>query len=186
VPAAIAAVDAVVVGSLILTSKDAWFSAWSWTPADFGDIGVLTCAALAVYWTVTRRWVTDRAGLLLLILLMSALIRQAAILEVPLGFLISASAAGVLIFGLFWSFLTGGSATHEDSAHATRDRRLLLFLGESLYAIAIVAWAVIGKQTEASGHVACIADGLPAGQKRPRCGGQRYRTATGRRELTDT
>ncbi len=149
IPAAIAAVNAVVIASLICMSGDAWLSQWAWSPEEFGDLGVLFAIALGVWWLARRRWTADRAGKLLLLVLMSALIRQAAILEVPLGLLLSASATGLLIFGLSWSFLTGGSATHEDSAHTHRDRRLLLFLGQSLYGIALVSWAVIGKEIDA-------------------------------------
>lgn len=151
VPAAIAAVDAVVIASLILMSGDAWLSDWAWTPEEFGDLGVLTAIALGALWLLRRSWTPGRAGTLLLLLLMSALVRQAAVLEIPLGLLLSASATALLIFGLSWGFLTGGSAVHEDSAHAHRDRRLLLFLGQSLYGIALVAWAVIGKEIDALG-----------------------------------
>jgi hypothetical protein len=132
-------------------SGDGWASEWAWSPEDFGDLGVLAAIVLSVWWLANRRWTPDRAGRLLLLVLMSALVRQAAILEVPLGLLLSASATALLIFGLSWGFLTGGSAVHEDSEHAHRDRRLLLFLGQSLYAIAIVAWAVIGKEIDALG-----------------------------------
>ncbi len=151
VPAAIAAVDAVVIASLIVMSGDAWLSDWAWTPEQFGDLGVVAAIALGAWWLARRRWTPDRAGTLLLLVLMSALVRQAAILEVPLGLLLSASATALLIFGLSWGFLTGGSAVHEDSEHAHRDRRLLLFLGQSLYGIALVAWAVIGKEIDALG-----------------------------------
>lgn len=151
IASAIAAVNAVVIASLIVMSGDGWASEWAWSPEDFGDLGVLAAIVLSVWWLANRRWTPDRAGRLLLLVLMSALVRQAAILEVPLGLLLSASATALLIFGLSWGFLTGGSAVHEDSEHAHRDRRLLLFLGQSLYAIAIVAWAVIGKETEALG-----------------------------------
>ena len=156
-PAAIAAVDAIVIGSLIATSGDAWLSGWAWQPSSFGDLGVVMAAILATSWAIRGRWSADRAAFLLVVLLMSGLIRQAAILEVPMGFLLSASTTGLLVFGLFWSFLTGGAATHEDGRHASRDRRLLLFLGESLYALALVAWAVIGKDIGASGTLSQVA-----------------------------
>lgn len=157
VPAAVAAVNAIVIGSLLLPTGDSWLSGWAWSPEQFGDLGLLVSVILATCWLARRRWSADRAAFLLLVLVMSALVRQAAILEVPMGFLLSASATGLLIFGLSWSFLTSGSAAHEDGPHADRDRRLLLFLGESLYAIGIVAWAVIGKEIDASGRLAGFA-----------------------------
>lgn len=147
--AAVAAVDAVVIGSLVLMSGDGWLSSWAWTPEQFGDLGVVLAGLLAMRAIARRTWNRDVAGLVLVVLLMSALMRQAAILEVPIGLLLSASATALLIFGLAWGFVTGGSSVHEDSAHAHRDRRLLLFLGQSLYGIALVAWAVIGKEVDA-------------------------------------
>lgn len=147
--AAVAAVDAVVIGSLIVMSGDAWLSSWAWTPERFGDLGVLLAGILTAHALLRRRWTHDRAGLVLFVLLMSALVRQAAILEVPIGLLLSSSATALLVFGLAWSFVTSGSSVHDDSAHAHRDRRLLFFLGQSLYGIAIVAWAVIGKEVDA-------------------------------------
>ncbi|MDP1879220.1 MAG: hypothetical protein Q8M17_16860 [Actinomycetota bacterium] len=152
--AAIAAVDAVVLASLQASTVGAALGDWAWRPGDIGDIGVLVAAGAAVAWLARGHLSRERARFLLLLLVMSALVRQAAILEVPMGFLLSASATGLLVFGLFWSFLTGGSATHEDSRHAPKDRRLLIFLGESVYALAIVAWAVIGKEVDASGSLA--------------------------------
>jgi hypothetical protein len=152
--AAIAAVDAVVLASLQASTAGAALADWAWRPGDIGDIGVLVAAGAAVAWLARGHLSRQRAPFLLLLLVMSALVRQAAILEGPMGFLLSASATGLLVFGLFWSFLTGGSATHEDSRDAPRDRRLLIFLGESVYALAIVAWAVIGKEVDASGALA--------------------------------
>ena len=130
-------------------SGDGWLSSWAWTPEQFGDLGVVLAGLLAIRAIARRTWNRDVAGLVLVVLLMSALMRQAAILEVPIGLLLSASATALLIFGLAWGFVTGGSSVHEDSAHAHRDRRLLLFLGQSLYGIALVAWAVIGKEVDA-------------------------------------
>jgi hypothetical protein len=64
---------------------------------------------------------------------------------------------GLLVFGLAWSFVTGGGASHEDSRWLTADRRMLIFVGEALYALAITAWAVIGRQAEAVATLASFA-----------------------------
>lgn len=66
-----------------------------------------------------------------------------------MAFLIGGSAVGLLVFGLAWSFVTGGGGAHDDSRWLPGDRRILVFVGEALYALAITAWAVIGRQADA-------------------------------------
>lgn len=155
--AGIAWVNAIVLASVILTAPDSVLAAWAWTPDAMGDAGLLVSVALAVAWLVSRTWTSDRAGLLLLIVALSALAREANVLETPMGFLIGASATGLLVFGLAWSLLTGGADHHVAGRWLPADRRLLLFLGESLYAMAIVAWAIIGKEGGSASSLSAFA-----------------------------
>jgi hypothetical protein len=118
---------------------------WMWTPSALGNVGVVCATVLSLVWTFTRRWDRSRATFILVLALMSALIRQADFFAVPLGFLIGASAAALLIVGLVWGFLVDGGDAHADTPGFPRDRRLLALLGTFLFAITVVAWAVIGK-----------------------------------------
>lgn len=155
--AGIAWVNAIVLASVILTTPDSPLAAWGWTPDAMGDAGLLVAVLLAVAWLLRRTWTSDRAGLLLLIVALSALAREANVLETPMGFLLGASATGLLVFGMAWSMLTGGADHHVAGRWLPADRRLLLFLGESMYAMAIVAWAIIGKEGGSASSLSAFA-----------------------------
>ena len=146
--AAVAGIDAIVLATFYWTGR--FLPGWEWSPTALGDVGLVIATALAVAWTVRRRWSRERSGFLILLVLLSALVRQADVLAVPLGFLIGASAAALLVVGLVWGFLTDGGQAHEDSPRFPRDRQLLTLLGTFLFAITIVAWAVIGKDVDTS------------------------------------
>jgi hypothetical protein len=142
-------VSAVVLVAVILTLPDGPLAAYPWSPQAVGDVGLLVALGLAVAWTVGRSWTHDRTGYLLVVVGLAALVRQANVLETPMAFLIGGSAVGLLVFGLAWSFVTGGGGAHDDSRWLPGDRRILVFVGEALYALAITAWAVIGRQADA-------------------------------------
>jgi len=145
---AIAAVDAVVLATVFwipLLAPD-----WMWTPTSIGNLGMVFVTVMAVVWTARRSWNGDRRSFLLVLILLSALIRQADFFALPVGFLIGASAVALLVVGLVWGFLTDGGDTHHDAAGFPRDRRLLTLLGSFLFAITVVAWAVIGKDVGTS------------------------------------
>lgn len=139
---AIAATYALVLGSVFLTFIPA---EWSWTPSAVGDVGLVTASGLVIRWSVTRGWSRGRAGFVLTLTLLAALVRQADFFAVPLGFLIGASATAVLIVGLVWGYLTDGGEAHENSPRYPGDRQLLVVLGTFLFGATIVAWAVLGK-----------------------------------------
>ena len=141
--AAMAAVDAVVLGSFFWQGRV--LLGWLWTPSSIGDVGLLAATVLLVIWTVRQTLDRDRVALLVLLALLSALVRKADFFAVPVGFLIGASAAALLIVGLVWGFLTDGGSAHVDQSNFPRDRQLLVVLGTFLFGITIVAWAVIGK-----------------------------------------
>jgi hypothetical protein len=157
VAAGIAWVSAVVLTGVILTLPGAPLAEHPWSPNAVGDVGLAAALLLALWWAVTRSWSADRAGYLLVVVGLAALVRQANVLETPMAFLLGGSAVGLLVFGLAWSFVTGGGASHEDSRWLTADRRMLIFVGEALYALAITAWAVIGRQAEAVATLASFA-----------------------------
>ena len=152
--AAIAAVDSVVLATVFwvpLLLPD-----WAWTPSSIGNVGLVVATVLAVVWSVLRRWSPDRFAFLLVLALLSALVRQADFFALPLGFVIGASAVALLIVGLIWGFLTDGGDAHEDAPGFPRDRRLLTLMGGFLFAITVVAWAVIGKDVGTSTTLSAV------------------------------
>ena len=144
--AAIAAVDAVVIASTFFLPLLP--GGWFWTAPRLGDVGMAIATFLLVLWAVRRELQPHRVAFLLVLILLSALVRQADFFALPLGFLIGASTTALLIFGLAWGFLTDGGAVHEDGPSFPRDRQLLVLLGYYLFSIVIVAWAVIGKDVD--------------------------------------
>lgn len=141
--AAIAAVYSVAIGTTFFLPLLP--GGWFWTPPDIGDVGMVLGTVLLASWALRRELQPHRVAFLLVLVLLSALIRQADFFAVPLGFLIGASTTALLIFGLIWGFLTDGGSAHEDGRSFPRDRQLLVLLGTYLFTIVIVAWAVIGK-----------------------------------------
>jgi hypothetical protein len=151
---AIAAVDALVLATFFwgpLVVPD-----WMWTPSSVGNVGLLTATVLVVVWSARRSWDRSRLSFVLVLALLSALVRQADFFAVPVGFMIGASAVAVLIVGLVWGFLTDGGDVHEDAPGFPRDRRLITLLGEFLFAITVVAWAVIGKDVGTSASLSGV------------------------------
>ncbi len=146
--AAIAGVNALVVATTFWGGQIA--PDWPWTPSSLGNIGLIYATFLGLWWTARRSWDRDRAAFILVLCLLSALVRQADFFAVPLGFVIGASAAALLIVGLIWGFLTEGGEAHEDSPRYPKDRQMLVLLGSFLFAITVVGWAVIGKDVGTS------------------------------------
>lgn len=126
----------------------------NWSVVDLGNIGLVIGVVLFTMWAVRRSLTPDRLVVLYSIVLLSALIRQADYFALPIGFLIGASAIALLIVGLIWGFLTDGGAAHEDTPYYPRQGKILLFLGNFLFGIAIVAWAAIAKQVALAAQLA--------------------------------
>ncbi|MFM9134977.1 MAG: hypothetical protein ACKOT0_06015 [bacterium] len=144
--AAIAMVDAVVVaGTFFLPMLP---GGWFLSAPRLGDVGMATATILLAFWAARRELPPHRVAFLLVLILLSALVRQADFFALPLGFLIGASTAALLIFGLIWGFLTDGGAVHDDARSFPRDRQMLVLLGYYLFSIVIVAWSVIGKDVD--------------------------------------
>ena len=125
----------------------------NWSVAEVGNVGLVIGIVLLIHWAVTRQLNADRLVVLFLVVLLAGLIRQADYFAIPIGFLIGASALALLVIGLVWGYLTDGGETHEDTPHYPRDGKLLLFLGNFLFGIAIVTWAAIGKQVSLSAQL---------------------------------
>lgn len=147
--ALVLAIDAIVLTMVFIVPSISALEWLHWTPEAVSDLGLVIVAGLLAWFWLRRELTHERVHLLLGLALLAALVRQADFFALPIGFLIGASTIALLLFGLTWGFLTDGSSVHVDSAHQPRDARLLLLLGQFLFGITIVSWAVIGKQVEA-------------------------------------
>lgn len=145
--AGIAALSAVMLTAFVLVQPHSPLGDWAWSVDAMGDLGALIAIALAVSLALRGRLSFGRVQVILLIALLSLLVRQADFFTVPLSFIAGIAGSAFLIFGLAWGFLTDGASAHRDSAGYPRNARMLIFLGQALFGISIVAWATIGRRT---------------------------------------
>lgn len=145
--AGIAALSAIMLTAFVLVQSHSPLRDWAWSVDAMGDLGTLIAIALAVGFTLRGSLSFGRVQVILLIALLSLLVRQADFFTVPLSFIAGIAGSAFLIFGLAWGFLTDGAGAHRDSAGYPRNARMLMFLGQALFGISIVAWATIGRRT---------------------------------------
>lgn len=155
--AGLAAVSATMLAAFVLTQRGALLEHWAVSVAAIGDVGLALTIALLAIWTAQRRLCLVRVQFLILLALLSALVKEADFFAVPFALIAGVAASAFLIFGLVWGFLTDGGSAHEDSPAYPRDARLLIFLGQALFGISIVAWATIGRQSGESGLLSAFA-----------------------------
>jgi hypothetical protein len=136
----------------ILGANDLWmqltdpgrplsFFAWSGLePVDFWWV-VFFCA-VAVFWVVRGRFTEGRARRLLLLVLITALMRQTGFIEDPFSPVLGFTGIGMIALGLIWDALTIGFWANYDSPGMPRVSRILLYLGYILFSIAVLNWSV--------------------------------------------
>jgi hypothetical protein len=107
---------------------------------------VIIVLGLTVVWASARVLTPQRVEALLAAALLSWFFGFRDIFTDPQSIVLGASVA--VIFGLGWSFLTGGEATRQDGADFPRPSRLLLFAGAALLgATAVAHGALLGGPT---------------------------------------
>lgn len=99
-----------------------------------------TFVAFGVWWSVRRKLTKVRAERLLFVVLLAALLRQFAFVSDPFRPLLGFAGIGFVAFGLIWGFLTSAGWTNEDSSRFPRSSRTFLYLGYSLFSVALLNW----------------------------------------------
>lgn len=145
--AGIAAVSTVMLTAFLLVQPGAPLGDWAWSVDALGDLGTVSAMVLAVAFAGRRCLSLERVQIVILIALLSMLARQADFFTVPFSFIAGIAGSAFLIFGLVWGFLTDGGGAQRDSVGYPRNARMLMFLGQALFGISIVAWATIGRRT---------------------------------------
>ena len=145
--AGIAAISAVMLTAFVVIQPGGLLSGWPVSVDAMGDIGILLAIGLAIGSAVHRRLSMGQVQIILLIALLSMLVRQADFFTVPFSVIAGIAGSAFLIFGLVWGFLTDGGSAHRDSVGYPRNARMLIFLGQALFGISIVAWATIGRRS---------------------------------------
>ena len=136
----------------ILGANDLWiqltnlgrplsFFAWSGLePVDFW--WVVFFGAVAVFWVVRGRLSEDRTRRLLLLVLITALMRQTGFIEDPFSLVLGFTGIGMIALGPIWDAFTIGFWANYDSPGMPRVSRILLYLGYILFSIAVLNWSV--------------------------------------------
>jgi hypothetical protein len=104
---------------------------------------------IGLVWLVSGTLTVVRAQRLTLLLLLSAMLSHFDIVADPLAPLLGFAGVGLVVFGLVWGFLTGGSWTNGTSVAFPRPSRVYLYLGYSLVSIAILNWSSVTHDLEA-------------------------------------
>jgi len=117
------------------------FFGWSGLePVDFWWV-VFFCL-VTTFWVVRGRLTEDRARRLLLLVLITALMRQTGFIEDPFSPVLGFTGVGMIALGLIWDALTIGFWANYDSLGMPRVSRILLYLGYVLFTIAVLNWSV--------------------------------------------
>jgi hypothetical protein len=117
------------------------FFGWSGLePVDFWWV-VFFCS-VAVFWAVRGGLTEDRARRLLLLVLITALMRQTGFIEDPFSPVLGFTGIGMIALGLIWDALTIGFWANHDSSGMPRVSRIFLYLGYVLFSIAVLNWSV--------------------------------------------
>jgi hypothetical protein len=117
------------------------FFGWSGLePVDFWWV-VFFCS-VAVFWAVRGGLTEDRARRLLLLVLITALMRQTGFIEDPFSPVLGFTGIGMIALGLIWDALTIGFWANYDSPGMPRVSRIFLYLGYILFSIAVLNWSV--------------------------------------------
>ena len=102
---------------------------------------VLILAATALLWATRRRLTRERVGRLLLLILLTALVRQTDFISNRFS-VFGFAGVGFLAFGLVWDALTVGAWANVESRALPRVSRIFLYLGYILLTVAVVNWAL--------------------------------------------
>jgi hypothetical protein len=101
---------------------------------------MLVFLALGLWWLARSELTEIRAERLLFVVLLAALLRQFEFVSDPFAPLLGFAGVGFVAFGLIWGFLTAGGWANEDSARFPRSSRTFLYLGYSLFSVALLNW----------------------------------------------
>jgi hypothetical protein len=117
------------------------FFGWSGLePVDFWWVVIF--GAVALFWLARGRLTEARAGRLLVLVVITALMRQTGFIEDPFSPVLGFTGIGMIAVGLIWDALTIGFWANYDSPGMPRVSRIFLYLGYVLFTIAVLNWAV--------------------------------------------
>ena len=136
---------------------------WLWTSQHLTIIATIACIALLAWFAVRRELTMARVTGIAVALLLAAFFDQRDFVSAPLGALLGFTGVAFALFGFVWSFLTGGGYANEGSSRLPRPARVLLFLANSVFGVAVLAFTALARDPYASinlGAFAQVGDNL--------------------------
>jgi hypothetical protein len=108
--------------------------------------------AIALLWLARRSLTPERGARLLLLVLITALLRQTSFIESPFSPFLAFAGIGFIAFGIVWDVTTKGFWTNRDTPGLPRISRLFLYLGYILLTVTMINWALTSHNLETLGQ----------------------------------
>jgi hypothetical protein len=113
---------------------------------------MVTLTAVALIWLARKRLTPERGARLLLLILITALLRQTSFIESPFSPFLAFAGIGFIAFGIVWDVATKGFWTNRDTPGLPRISRLFLYLGYMLLTVTMINWALTSHNLETLGQ----------------------------------
>jgi hypothetical protein len=113
---------------------------------DFWWMAALT--VIALLWLARRQLTPERGARLLLLILITALLRQTSFIESPFSPFLAFAGIGFIAFGIVWDVATKGFWTNRSTPGLPRISRLFLYLGYMLLTVTMINWALTSHNLE--------------------------------------
>lgn len=107
------------------------------------SVWTLVIVGVSIRWALRRELSASRAARMLFIAALGALLSRPEAIADPLSPWIGFAGVGVIVFGLVWGFLTQGGWTNLDTPKFPRSSRVFLYLGYSLFSVALLSWFAV-------------------------------------------
>lgn len=130
------------------TDRSNWLHVLLWDQAAVDHVSFLIFAGAGLWWLARGRLTEVRAERLFFLVLFGALVRQANFIGDPFALVLSFAGVGFVVFGLIWGFVTAGAWANRDTAGFPRSSRTFVFLGYSLFSIALLDWFVVAHDVD--------------------------------------
>lgn len=121
-----------------------------WSSEALAVIIALGTLLLAGLLAARRQLDERRLALLTVALLLSAAAAWREVIADPLGLLLGASGIALVLVGFIWGFLTDAEITRSDSAAYPRPVRVLLFLANAVFGVAVLAFGALARDVTAA------------------------------------
>lgn len=126
-----------------LTAESGLLRALFWGDTAIVDFWwVLFFGVVALWWLARGTLTNERAGRLLFLVLITALLRQTDFIENPFSPFFGFAGVAFIAFGIVWDSLTIGSWANFGTPTLPRISRIFLYVGYVLLTVTVVNWAL--------------------------------------------